>query len=104
MAVPQLLPTAASQETCAGVTYHVDGELVPVLHLELDEVPVYFEHHILLWKDPQVQIGLRSLGGAFKRVLAGMSIFMTQAQGPGRIAFSRDGVGHVFAMHLGQGE
>ena len=104
MAVPQLLPTAASQETCAGVTYHVDGELVPVLHLELDEVPVYFEHHILLWKDPPVQIRLKKMAGAFKRMLAGMAIFMTEAQGPGRIAFSRDGVGHVFAIHLRQSE
>jgi uncharacterized protein (AIM24 family) len=104
MAVPTLLPTAASQETFAGVTYHIDGELVPVLHLELDEVPIYFEHHILLWKDPAVQIGLKSLKGAFKRMVAGMSIFMTEARGPGRIAFSRDGVGHVFPIHLQGGE
>jgi uncharacterized protein (AIM24 family) len=104
MAVPVLLPTAALQETFAGVTYHVEGELVPVLHLELDELPVYFEHHILLWKDPAVHVGLKSLKGAFKRMLSGMSIFMTEAKGPGNIAFSRDGVGHVFAIHLKAGE
>ena len=33
-----------------------------------------------------------------------MPIFMTEARGPGRIAFSRDGVGHVFPMHLRAGE
>jgi len=48
MALPVLLPTAALQETFAGVTYHIEGELVPVLHLELNAVPIYFEHHILL--------------------------------------------------------
>jgi len=42
--------------------------------------------------------------GAFKRILAGMPIFMTETQGHGRIAFSRDGVGHVFAIHLKAGE
>jgi len=47
----------------AGVTYHVEGELVPVLHLELSQMPVYFEHHILLWKEPQVQIGVKKLAG-----------------------------------------
>jgi uncharacterized protein (AIM24 family) len=104
MAVPILLPTAAIQETFAGVTYHVEGEIVPVLHLELDAVPVYFEHHILLWKDPAVNIGLKSLKGAFKRMLSGMPIFMTEAKGPGNIAFSRDGAGHVFAIHLKAGE
>jgi uncharacterized protein (AIM24 family)/predicted enzyme related to lactoylglutathione lyase len=104
MAVPALLPTVASGETFAGVTYHVDGELVPVLHLELDRVPVYFEHHIILWKDPAVTIALKPLKGAFKRMLSGMAIFMTEARGPGRIAYSRDGVGHVFALHLKAGE
>ncbi len=104
MPVPQLLSTTARQETAAGVTYHIEGELVPALSIELSTVPVYFEHHILLWKDPSVSIGVKSLSGAFKRVLSGMPIFMTEARGPGRIAFSRDGAGHVFAVHLQQGQ
>ena len=100
MAVPKILATAAQNETFGGVTYHIEGELVPVLHLELSTMPVYFEHHILLWKDPRVEIELRPMKGALKRMLAGMPIFMTAARGPGRIAFSRDGVGHVFGIHL----
>lgn len=93
MPVPVLLPTNARDETFGGVTYHVQGELVPALHIELGAVPVFFEHHILLWKDPSVQIGVKSLAGAFKRVLSGMPVFMTEARGKGRIAFSRDGAG-----------
>lgn len=104
MAVPNLLATKTSHDTCAGITFHIDGELVPVLQLELGQQPVYFEHHILLWKDPQVQIGVKSLGGAFGRFLAGMPIFMTEATGPGRIAFSRDGTGHVLTIRLRPGE
>ena len=104
MPVPVQLPTAARDETFGGVTYHIEGELVPVLHLELAALPVYFEHHILLWKDPGVEVSLKPLKGAFKRVLSGMPVFMTQAKGPGRIAFSRDGPGHVFALHLKVGE
>src|ERR1700753_3021877 len=95
MAVPVLLATNTQDENFGGVTYHIQGELVPVLHIELASVPVFFAHHILLWKDPAVQIGVKSLAGAFKRVLSGMPIFMTEAAGPGRIAFSRDGAGHV---------
>ncbi len=41
--------------------------------------------------------------GAFKRMVAGMPIFMTEAQGPGEIAFSRDGAGHLFPLHLHPG-
>ena len=48
MPVPALLPTAARDETFAGVTYHIEGELVPVLHVEVKSANVYFEHHILL--------------------------------------------------------
>src|SRR5580700_9267849 len=104
MAVPKLLATAAQNETFGGVTYHIEGELVPVLHLELSTLPVYFEHHILLWKDPRLEIELKPMKGALKRMLAGMPVFMTSARGPGRIAFSRDGAGHVFALHLRPGE
>jgi uncharacterized protein (AIM24 family) len=104
MAVPIQLPTVARDETYGGVTYHIEGELVPALHVELSQTPIYFEHHILLWKDPQVNIVVKSLAGAFKRVLSGMPVFMTETQGSGRIAFSRDGVGHVFPIHLRQGQ
>ncbi len=104
MPIPILKPTAVRDEQFAGVTYHVEGELVPVLRIELGGVPVYFEHHILLWKEPGTQIGIKALKGAFKRAIAGMPILMTEARGPGQIAFSRDGAGHVFAIHLNPGE
>lgn len=104
MAVPILLPTAARDESFGGVTYHIQGELVPALSIELSAMPVYFEHHVLLWKDPQVQIGVKAIQGAFKRMVAGMPVFLTEARGPGRIAFSRDGAGHVFAIHMAQGQ
>ena len=42
--------------------------------------------------------------GALKRMVAGMQIFITEAEGPGQIAFSRDGAGHVFGIHMSQGE
>lgn len=103
MAVPVQLTTNVQNETFGGVTYHIEGELVPALQLELSNTGVYFEHHILLWKDPAVEIGLHPIKGAFKRMLAGMPFLLTEARGPGRIAFSRDGAGHVFGLHLPPG-
>ncbi len=67
-------------------------------------MPVYFEHHILLWKNSTVTIGLKSLKGALKRMMAGMQIFVTEASGQGIIAFSRDGPGHIVPIHLRRGE
>src|ERR1700733_15462948 len=100
MPVPVLKPTAARNETFAGVTYHIEGELVPVLHIELSGVPVYFEHYILLWKDLNVKIGIRPLSGGLKRVLAGMPIFLTEVTGPGQICFSGDGAAQIFGIIL----
>ena len=62
--LPQLLATQASAETFGGVTYHLDGELVPVLTVDVSRTPVYFEHHILLWKHPTVAIRLKPMKGA----------------------------------------
>jgi uncharacterized protein (AIM24 family) len=102
---PTLLSTKANNETFAGITYHLDGELVPALTVELLQGQrIFFEHHILLWKHPSIRIGIRPMKGALKRMVAGMQIFITEAEGPGQIAFSRDGAGHVFAMHMKQGE
>jgi uncharacterized protein (AIM24 family) len=102
---PVLLKTSVVDETFAGVTYHIEGELVPSLTVDLSgEQSIYFEHHILLWKHPEVLISIRPMKGALKRLMAGIQIFVTQASGRGQIAFSRDGAGHVFGMHLAQGQ
>ena len=102
---PVLLPTSLETESHGGFTYHLDGELVPVLTVDLESnQQVYFEHHILLWKHTQVQISLMPMKGALKRMMAGMQVFVTAASGPGQIAFSRDGAGHIFALHLAPGQ
>ncbi|HJS93874.1 MAG TPA: AIM24 family protein, partial [Solirubrobacteraceae bacterium] len=103
---PQILPTQIQQGSAPGVTYRLEGELVPVLHMALDgRVPVYFEHHVLLWKYPALQIGLHPLGrGLKRRVFGGMPLLLLEAQSAGEIAFSRDSPGHIVALHLQPGE
>ena len=89
----------------ADMTISIDGELVPVVDIMLgNQMPIYFEHHILLWKHPGVQIGFKSVKGAAKRFFAGLQIFISEAQGPGNISFSRDSVGQVVALRLQPGQ
>src|SRR5579884_41970 len=89
----------------ADMTISIDGELVPVVDIMLgNQLSVYFEHHILLWKHPGVQIGFKSLKGAARRFFAGLQIFITEAQGPGNISFSRDSVGQIVALRLQPGQ
>lgn len=101
---PVLVPTRVEEGVAPGIRYRTEGELVPVLHMLIGgTVPVYFEHHVILYKDPGLQIGMHPMKGSFKRLVAGMPIFMTETQGPGEVAFSRDDPGHVAAVHLPPG-
>src|SRR5258706_10272376 len=87
------------------LTVTIDGELVPVVDIMLgNQLPIYFEHHILLWKHPGVQIGFKSLRGAARRFFAGMQILISEAYGPGNISFSRDSVGQIVALRLQPGQ
>jgi uncharacterized protein (AIM24 family) len=104
MAVPVLKATNVQDESFAQVTYHVQGEIVPVLVVEVGANPVYFEHNVLLWKDPALNVGIKPLSGGFKRLIAGMPLVMVETVGAGRIGFSRDGAGHVFGLHFERGQ
>lgn len=87
------------------LTITVEGDLVPVASIELGvDHSIYFEHHILLWKQPDVTIGFRGRKGMSRRFFAGMPIFLSEAHGPGNIAVSRESVGQIVALPLGPGQ
>jgi uncharacterized protein (AIM24 family) len=83
----------------------IEGVYVPAADMKLAAGDsVYFAHHVLLWKDPQVNIATMPLAGGWKRVFAGLPLIMTMAEGPGHIAFSQDNPGELIpvALHPGQ--
>ena len=83
----------------------IEGLYVPVADMNLAAgYSVYFAHHVLLWKDPQVTITNMSLKGAWKRMFAGLPLIMTQAEGPGHIAFSKDDPGELIPVALQPGQ
>src|SRR5512135_2248004 len=88
-----------SRSTC-----QVEGEIVPVAEINLSQGDaVFFEHHVLLWKDPTVPMSVMQLPGGVKRALAGMPFIISVAQGPGRVAFSRDASGELVVLPLHPG-
>jgi uncharacterized protein (AIM24 family) len=88
------------QSTC-----QIEGLYVPVADMQLAAGDsVYFAHHVLLWKDPATTITTMPLKGAWKRMFAGLPLIMTQAQGPGHIAFSRDAPGELIAVPIHPGQ
>jgi uncharacterized protein (AIM24 family) len=86
------------------MTIKVEGELVPAVDVELGaRQSVYFEHHIMLWKQPNVQLGIMGIQNAAKRFFAGLQIFISTARGPGNIAFSREAPGQIVALRITPG-
>ena len=87
------------QSTC-----QVEGEIVPVAEIHLGQGDsVYFEHHVMLWKDEGVPLTTLQLPGGLKRALAGMPFIISVATGEGRIAFSRDATGELVVLPLHPG-
>jgi uncharacterized protein (AIM24 family) len=83
----------------------IEGFYVPVADVNLaGSDSIYFTHHVLLWKDPQVNMSTMSLASGWKRMFAGLPLVMMQAHGPGHIAFSRDAPGEMIALPLQPGQ
>ncbi len=88
------------QSTC-----QIEGTYVPVADMTLNGGDnVYFTHHVLLWKDTTVTITTLPLRGGWKRLFSGLPLIMTQAHGPGHIAFSRDSPGEMIALPIQPGQ
>ena len=85
-------------------TCQVEGEIVPVAEINLSPGDaVFFEHHVMLWKDGSVPLTLMPLSGGLKRAFGGMPFLISVASGPGRIAFSRDATGELVVLPLHPG-
>jgi len=85
-------------------TCQVEGEIVPVAEIHLGAGDsVFFEHHIMLWKEDSVPLTVLQLQGGMRRVFAGMPFVISVATGPGRIAFSRDATGELVVLPLHPG-
>jgi uncharacterized protein (AIM24 family) len=85
-------------------TCQVEGEIVPVAEINLGAGDsIYFEHHVMLWKDDRTPMSVMPLQGGIKRALAGMPFIISVAHGPGRIAFSRDATGELVVLPLHPG-
>jgi uncharacterized protein (AIM24 family) len=82
-------------------TCQVEGEIVPVAEINLGPGDsVFFEHHVMLWKDERVAMSVMQLAGGLKRAFAGMPFIISVATGPGRIAFSRDATGELVVLPI----
>ncbi|HEY4002997.1 MAG TPA: AIM24 family protein [Candidatus Xenobia bacterium] len=89
---------------CGASSCQIAGTYVPIVDFNLAPGDsVYFTHHVILFADTKVKIAAMSLKGAWKRMFAGLPLVMTQAEGPGHIAFSHDKPGEIVTVPLHPG-
>lgn len=82
----------------------VSGRTAPIADWSLGAgESVYFPHHVLVWKEPSVQLSPLALRRAWTRHRAGLPLVMLSARGPGRVAFSHDRPGEVMALPVEAG-
>jgi uncharacterized protein (AIM24 family) len=83
------------------VTCQIAGQVVPVAEFTLaDGDTIFFEQHTLLWKERTVCLTGKNLKKRGQRTIAGMPHAVIEAQGPGRIAVTRDASGEVVVLPL----
>jgi uncharacterized protein (AIM24 family) len=86
------------------ITCQIAGQVVPVAEFTLaDGDTIFFEQRTLLWKEPTVVLTGKNLRTAGQRTVAGMPHAVVEAQGPGRIAVTRDASGEVVVLPLHPG-
>ncbi len=90
-------------ETLKGLVPAVLATLAP-------QESVYCEHGIMLYKDPSVAVGRKTIqsGGMLQTLkrttVGGIPYFLAEFTGPGSVAFSRDGVGEIRDIELAPNE
>src|SRR5579859_3007331 len=83
------------------ITCQIAGQVVPVAEFTLAEGDtIFFEQHTLLWKERTVSLTGKNLKQRGQRMIAGMPHAVIEAQGPDRIAVSRDASGEVVVLPL----
>jgi uncharacterized protein (AIM24 family) len=86
-------------------TAQISGTYVPVVEMNLASGDwIYFSHHVLLHVDSSVKLDNMPMKGGFKRMRAGLPVFMLTAGGPGHIALSFDHPGETIAVPLQPGQ
>lgn len=94
----------AGQGRESPVAYSVHGSLVPVLEFQIDErTKVFFEHYVLLYREPGVALTAAMPRGALRRAIGKMPIILAAASGSGKLGLSRDGPGQVLGVTVQDG-
>ena len=85
--------------------FRIRGGIAPVVEWELDDsYSLYFEHFVLMYRDPRVAVTGSIPRGAMKRMVGKMPIVLARASGRGRVALGRSAPGEIVGVTIEPGQ
>ena len=89
----------------ADIPFQVRGAIAPVVEWDLDgSYALFFEHFVLMYRDPKVSVSGAMPRGALKRVIGKMPVILAKASGQGRLGLGRSAPGEILGVQVQRGE
>ncbi len=99
------LPAEQGVRSLDAIHFRVRGGLAPVVEWTLDgSYTLFFEHYVLMYRDPSVTISGSIPKGAMKRMIGKMPIILARASGRGLVALGRSAPGEVVGVPIQPGQ
>ena len=87
------------------VPFRIRGGIAPVVEWEMDgSFALFFEHFVLMYRDPKVAVTGSIPRGAMKRMIGKMPIVLAKADGHGRLALGRSAPGEIVGVPVEPGQ
>ncbi len=85
--------------------FRVRGTIAPVVEWEMDgSYTLFFEHFVLMYRDPKVSVTAAVPRGAVKRAIGKMPVVLAKASGHGRLGLGRSAPGEIVGVEVEPGE
>lgn len=99
------LPVDSGMRSVDTIDFRIRGTLAPVVEWTLDgSYKLFFEHYVLMYRDPRVTISGSIPKGAMKRMIGKMPVILARASGHGMVALGRSAPGEIVGVPVRAGE
>ncbi len=92
-------------QTVHQLDFRIRGGIAPVVEWEMDgSYALFFEHYVLMYRDPEVKVSGSVPRGAMKRMIGKMPIILAKAEGRGRLGLGRSAPGEIVGVAIAPGQ
>lgn len=87
------------------VPFRIHGGIAPVVEWDMDgSSTIFFEHYVLIYRQPGVSVRGSVPKGAVRRMIGKMPIVLARASGHGLLGLGRSAPGEIVSVSVGPGQ